>query len=70
MSLAWADTVCRAPVSGARVGLSGKARIFNPKSQKGEYKEEDIPGDMQDAYASAYALALPVRLWGLRGRRL
>jgi elongation factor G len=34
--------------------LSGKARIFNPKSQKGEYKEEDIPADMQDAYASAY----------------
>ena len=34
--------------------LLGKARIFDPKSQKGEYKETDIPGDMQDAYTSAY----------------
>jgi elongation factor G len=34
--------------------LSGKARIFDPKSTKGAYKEGDIPGDMQDAYDSAY----------------
>ncbi len=34
--------------------LSGKARIFNAGSTKGEYKEEDIPADMKDAYSSAY----------------
>ena len=34
--------------------LSGKARIFAPKSQKGEYKEEDIPAELQGAYATAY----------------
>ena len=34
--------------------LSGKAWIFNTKSEKGEYKEDDIPADMQDAYSTAY----------------
>ncbi len=34
--------------------LSGKACIFDPKSKKGEYKEEDIPAEMQDAYGAAY----------------
>ncbi|MEE9132978.1 MAG: elongation factor G [Gemmatimonadota bacterium] len=34
--------------------LSGVARIFNPKSQKGDYKEEEIPAELQDAYAAAY----------------
>ena len=34
--------------------LSGKARILDAKSEKGEYKEEDIPADVRDAYSSAY----------------
>jgi len=34
--------------------LSGRARIFDPNSQKGEYSEEDVPADLADAYASAY----------------
>ncbi len=34
--------------------LSGRARIFVANSQKGEYKEEDIPADMQEAYTTAY----------------
>ncbi len=34
--------------------LSSRARIFDPKSQKGEYKEEDIPAELQDACSAAY----------------
>jgi len=34
--------------------LTGKARIFAAKSRKGEYKEEDVPEELQDAYATAY----------------
>ena len=34
--------------------LSGVARVFNPKSQKGDYKEEEVPAELQDAYAAAY----------------
>jgi elongation factor G len=34
--------------------LSGRARIFDPKSEKGEYKTEDIPADLQDEFATAY----------------
>jgi elongation factor G len=34
--------------------LSSRARIFDPRSQKGEYKEEDIPAELQDLYSSAY----------------
>jgi elongation factor G len=33
--------------------LSGRARIFAP-GQKGEYKEQDIPAEMQDGYQAAY----------------
>ncbi len=34
--------------------LSGVARIFDPRSQKGEHKEEEIPGDLQGVYEQAY----------------
>jgi elongation factor G len=34
--------------------LSGRARIFDSKSQKGEYREEDVPADLKDAFDSAY----------------
>ncbi|UCC83585.1 MAG: elongation factor G [Gemmatimonadota bacterium] len=34
--------------------LSSRARIFDPKSRKGEYKEEDIPAELQDACSAAY----------------
>jgi elongation factor G len=34
--------------------LSGRARVFDPKSAKGEYKEEDIPAEAQGAYEQAY----------------
>lgn len=34
--------------------LSGRARIFDAKSQKGEYKEEDIPAELKDACSVAY----------------
>jgi elongation factor G len=34
--------------------LSSRARIFDPKSEKGEYKEEDIPAELQDACSAAY----------------
>ncbi len=34
--------------------LSRKARIFDPKSTRGEYKEEDIPDEMKEAYNAAY----------------
>ncbi len=34
--------------------LSSRARIFDPKSQKGDYKEEDIPAELQDACSAAY----------------
>jgi elongation factor G len=34
--------------------LSSRAHIFNPKSQKGEYKEEGIPAELQEACSAAY----------------
>ncbi|NIN71856.1 MAG: elongation factor G [Gemmatimonadetes bacterium] len=34
--------------------LSSRARIFDPKSKKGEYKEENIPAELQDACSAAY----------------
>ncbi len=34
--------------------LSGRARIFDPKSEKGEYKEQDIPADLKDRVDAAY----------------
>ncbi|UCC73343.1 MAG: elongation factor G [Gemmatimonadota bacterium] len=34
--------------------LSGRARVFDPKSHKGEYKEESVPAELQDAYSAAY----------------
>jgi elongation factor G len=34
--------------------LSSRARIFDPKSQKGEYKEEDIPAELREACGAAY----------------
>ncbi len=34
--------------------LSGRARLFDPKSQKGEYKEADVPAELQDKVAAAY----------------
>ncbi len=34
--------------------LTNRARAFDAKSQKGEYKEEDVPGELQDAKAAAY----------------
>jgi elongation factor G len=34
--------------------LSGRARVFDPQSQKGDYREEDIPGELAQACATAY----------------
>ncbi|KPK83232.1 MAG: hypothetical protein AMS25_00395 [Gemmatimonas sp. SM23_52] len=34
--------------------LSGVARFFDRKSQKGEYREEEVPGDMRGTYEQAY----------------
>jgi elongation factor G len=34
--------------------LSGRARIFDPGSEKGEYGTDDISADLQDAFATAY----------------
>ena len=34
--------------------LSGRARIFNPKSKKGDYSEEDVPDEAKDSYEQHY----------------